>query len=716
MIRRFLSRNLSFKVAITVVAVLTVLGGSSFFYIMKKIQNQLIEANEREALTLASTLNSSVSAMMLKGGGLKPEEIQAVFLALEERKEIKSAVVYGHDGRRAFTSRASEKNTFINRETSEECLVCHRIASEKRPKTLIVDIPGQGRVIRAVAPILKKEGCLQCHFTGSPMGFVLPDEKYRGMVLVDIETKEMEFQLFAIFITGVATYMAIILTIYLVLRRLVIHPIDEIVKPVAQIGAGNLSTRIDIKREDSIGILVNSINNMAEGLKDLVARVNAAAGWVEIATKEVGDGTTKLKNGIDIQERSAADTSKSVEEMGQSIGEISGGVSKLTVVSDEASASILEMTASIEEIAVHMGKLDGAAHEVTSSVMEMISSIREIAGNTKVLSEDAVETASSMIQINASLKDIEGNAVKSGEISHKASQDASDGKIAVEETIKGITETRDNIKISAQTVEDFGQASKEIEKILVIISQIAQQTNLLALNASIIASQAGEYGKSFGVVATEIKKLSDQTTLSTKEIAALIARLQTGGSKAVDVMRTAEKGIDNSVMLALRAGDVLTKILESSQKSRDLVDVIVRATQEQASGTSAATQAVERINEMINKIAKATQQQSEAAEFVSHIMENMKNLTEQVNKAIGEQTQGSKHIAGSTATLNEMIQHINWAVQGQKAESENVIKNLQYIVDVIMANSNVVQEMNEAVNVLISQVQTFKDEMGRFSI
>ena len=716
MIRRFLSRNLSFKVAITVVAVLTVLGGSSFFYIMKKIQNQLVEANEREALTLASTLNSSVSAMMLKGGGLQPEEIQAVFLALEERKEIKRAVVYGHDGRRAFTIQASERNTFINRETAEECLVCHRIAPEKRPKTLIVDIPGQGRVLRAVSPILKKEECLQCHFTGSTMGFVLPDEKYRGMVLVDIETKEMESQLFVIFIAGAATYLVIILTIYLVLRRLVTHPIDEIVKPIARIGAGNFSTHIDIKREDSIGMLVNSINNMAEGLKNLVARVNAAAGWGEIATKEVGNGTIKLKNGIDIQERSAADTSKSVEKMGHSIGEISGGVSKLTVVSEEASAAILEVAASIEEIAVYMGKLDGAAHEVISSVTQMISSIKEIAGNTKVLSEGAAETASSMIQINASLKDIEGNAIKSGEISHKASQDASDGKIAVEETIKGITETRDNIKISAQTVEDFGQASKEIERILVIISQIAQQTNLLALNASIIASQAGEYGKSFGVVAAEIKKLSDQTALSTKEIAALIARLQTGGSKAVDVMRTAEKGIDNSVMLALRAGDVLTKILESSQKSRDLVDIIVRATRDQASGTTAATQAVERINEMINKIAKATQQQSEAAEFVSHIMENMKDLTDQVNKATEEQTQGSKHIASSTTTLNEMIQHINRAVQGQKAESGNVIKNLQYVVDVIMANSDVVQEMNEAVNVLISQVQTFKDEMGRFSI
>lgn len=703
------SESLSLKVAVVVIVVLTALGGSSFFYAFKKIKNQLVEANEREALTLATALYNSLEAAMLAEIVVKdPGAIQKIFEAVgEERKEIKNVYVYGYDGRKAFTNHPAERGTFIDRTKEEQCLVCHRLAPENRPKTVMIDIPGQGKVIRGVVPILKKPACVKCHTR---------EEKFRGMLLVDVETREMESHLWTILTAAIATYLVVILTIYLVLRSLVTRPIDDIIKPVAMIGVGDLSARIDIKREDSIGILVNSINNMAEGLKKLVARVNAASGWVEIATKEVGDGTTKLKNGIAIQERSAADTSKSVEEMGQSIGEISDGVARLTVVSEEASASVLEMAASIEQIAAHMEKLDGAAHEVTSSVMQMISSMRDIAGNTGILSEDAAETASSMTEISASLKDIEANAVKSGEISHKASQDASDGKTAVEETIKGITETRDNIKISARTVEDFGQASKEIEKILVIISQIAQQTNLLALNASIIASQAGEYGKSFGVVATEIKKLSDQTALSTKEIAALIARLQTEGGKAVDVMRSAEKGIDNSVMLALRAGDVLTRILESSQKSRDLVDVIVMATQEQASGTAAATQAVERINGMINKIAKATQQQNAAAEFVSHIIENMKDLTGRVNKATEEQTQGSKQIASSTMTINDMIQHIHKAVHGQKTESENVMKNLQYIVDVIKANNDIVLEMNDAVNVLVSQVQTLKDEMGRFSI
>src|SRR3989337_1836826 len=192
----------------------------------------------------------------------------------------------------------------------------------------------------------------------------------------------------------------------------------------------------------------------------------------------------------------------------------------------------------------------------------MINSIKEVAGSAKTLSDSTAETASSMVEIDTSLKEIEGNAASSGGISHKVVQDTSDGKIAVEEVIKGITETRDEIKVSAKIMEDFGKASKEIEKILIIINQIAQQTNLLALNASIIASQAGEYGQSFGVVAGEIKKLSDRTSNSTKERAALIANLRAENKKAVDVMRSAEAGIEKSVALALKTGDVFTRILE----------------------------------------------------------------------------------------------------------------------------------------------------------
>src|SRR3989338_3426143 len=91
MLKGLFSRNLSFKVAIIVVAVLTVLGGGSFAYVYFKIQRQLIEAQEREALTLATALESSLAGAMLAEIAVKdPGAIQSIFESVgDQRKEIK---------------------------------------------------------------------------------------------------------------------------------------------------------------------------------------------------------------------------------------------------------------------------------------------------------------------------------------------------------------------------------------------------------------------------------------------------------------------------------------------------------------------------------------------------------------------------------------------------------------------------------------------------
>ncbi|MBI5286536.1 MAG: methyl-accepting protein, partial [Deltaproteobacteria bacterium] len=248
------------------------------------------------------------------------------------------------------------------------------------------------------------------------------------------------------------------------------------------------------------------------------------------------------------------------------------------------------------------------------------------------------------------------------------------------------------------------------------INQIANQTNLLALNASIIAVQAGEYGKGFGVVANEIKKLSEETQVSTKEIEDLIDGLQIEVEKVVKSMSMGEKGIDTSVTLALKAGNVLTKILESSKRSAEMVDGIVKATQEQARGTLAATHAVERIDGMVQNIVRATQEQTEGAKFVSYRMENMKALTEGVKKATVEQARGSRQIANSTVILNDMINQIHRAVQGQGVESERLMENLEKIVAVVEANVVAIKRMEEVAKVLSAQVNTLKEEVGRFTL
>ena len=68
------------------------------------------------------------------------------------------------------------------------------------------------------------------------------------------------------------------------------------------------------------------------------------------------------------------------------------------------------------------------------------------------------------------------------------------------------------------TINELGESSQEIGKVIRTITSIAQQTNLLALNATIEAARAGEAGKGFAVVANEVKELAKQTATATEDI------------------------------------------------------------------------------------------------------------------------------------------------------------------------------------------------------
>jgi len=75
-------------------------------------------------------------------------------------------------------------------------------------------------------------------------------------------------------------------------------------------------------------------------------------------------------------------------------------------------------------------------------------------------------------------------------------------------------------------IQSLGARSRDIGSILTIIDDIADRTNLLALNAAILSAQAGVHGRGFGVVAAEIKRLAEKTSLSVKEIGGLIGTVR----------------------------------------------------------------------------------------------------------------------------------------------------------------------------------------------
>jgi len=206
-------------------------------------------------------------------------------------------------------------------------------------------------------------------------------------------------------------------------------------------------------------------------------------------------------------------------------GELENTFSDLLRKREAYSHNLNNIISAVDSLADNTVHISSASESVMASVEETGSAageisiaIDQVSRNLDSLSEAVDKSVSAMEEINMSLKNVEQNTSFSHEVSSHVKEQADKGMSVVEETISALAEIQNSVDLSYQGIKRLSENSNRIDSIVNVIDAITKRTNLLALNAAIIAAQAGEYGKSFGVVADEIRNLSLQTGQSTGEI------------------------------------------------------------------------------------------------------------------------------------------------------------------------------------------------------
>jgi methyl-accepting chemotaxis protein len=417
----------------------------------------------------------------------------------------------------------------------------------------------------------------------------------------------------AIIIIG--TIMAIAIGILGAIRtaKSITEPLQHLITVARDIGdSGDLDQNIDIHRNDEIGALATTFNNMVAYLKEMAA--------VSMAVAE-GDLTTE------VAPRSKRDT------LGNAFQRMSHGLQEIVRATrdgaSQVSAGSNQVAGAADESAKVSVQASSAIEEVTSTMHEMSINVQNVVKNTQVQASSVAETSASIDQMVTSIQRVADTAKVLLDIANRSREEVVTGIQTMEKTTDGLNRTNRAIQSSAEIINILGHRADDIGKIIEVIDDLAEQTNLLALNAAIEAARAGEHGLGFAVVADEVRKLAEKSTQSTKEIADLIESIQREARQAVENMEHSTRIVEEGLSLGNDLGSALHKISDVVTEVYKFSQEIGAATNEQSVGSSQIAKATNRLTEITQEINSAVEEQASGAQAVVRAMDKMRELVQQ---------------------------------------------------------------------------------------
>lgn len=196
-------------------------------------------------------------------------------------------------------------------------------------------------------------------------------------------------------------------------------------------------------------------------------------------------------------------------------------------------------TQKIIELAVAQKESVDCHVRVVKSALEKVTALKDLSSKTQQSAQSAFQKASG--SLNFSQQDLD----------------------AVRANIDKMLSLRQQIQIIAELILELSEHTQQIGSTIGIVEDIAEQTNMLALNAAVEAARAGEHGKGFSVVASEIRKLADESKQATSKITSLIRDIQQATNSTVMATEESSKEIEVGVKLANSINSDVDSLIKS---------------------------------------------------------------------------------------------------------------------------------------------------------
>ncbi|CAG7634174.1 methyl-accepting chemotaxis protein [Paenibacillus allorhizosphaerae] len=266
-----------------------------------------------------------------------------------------------------------------------------------------------------------------------------------------------------------------------------------------------------------------------------------------------------------------------------------------------------------EVVSASQSMYEGAGQSLTSA-KEIARSVQEVAAGSEAQMQSTEETKRAVGEMTAGVQRIAESAGDVTEYVFSVSAETGANQKLMAGTVEQMERINESVQAAVQQLERLLERSADITGIVGVITDIANQTNLLALNASIEAARAGEQGRGFAVVAGEIRKLAEQSRISSENIAQLIHAINEDTREIAQSMSSGAEEATSGAEIVRKAHEGFDRIAESMQSITAQVQEISAAT-EQLSASS------EEISATMEELARISEQSSGSSQEVAASVE-----------------------------------------------------------------------------------------------
>ena len=390
----------------------------------------------------------------------------------------------------------------------------------------VTEIPGLGaEYVKGVQD--KYEGALNYSYGGEKYYSIFqksPVTSWTAIGSIPLsEINDARNQLITVMVIASIIIVVLIMVIMMMIVKKILAPLHVMSTKVEEFSQGNLSVKIDIKSNDEIGMLAESVRETIKTLQEIILNISHIL-------EEISNGNLNLM----------------VE--GHYRGDFLPIREALTGIVDSLNSTLRQINDSADQVSGGSDQVSVGAQALSQGATEQASSIEELAASINEISKQVEENAR--------------NAEEARDSAKAAGNEMTENNRQMETMIAAMAEIKDN--------------SGEIGKIIKTIEDIAFQTNILALNAAVEAARAGEAGKGFAVVADEVRNLASKSSEASKNTAALIEKSIKSVEQGTRIADDTAQALGLVVDKAMNVAETIDKISRASVEQSQAIGQITQ--------------------------------------------------------------------------------------------------------------------------------------------